>query len=301
MTSDELKPIEPIFVADLFPGLHCELLELLRGLQDDDWARPTAARRWCVKDVAAHLLDVQIRRLSGLRDHHAPAPPGPIESYGDLVRFLDSLNGQWVEAARRISPRLLIDLLALVGPQLAAVLASVDPFAPALPVAWAGEEASPAWFNVAREYTEHWHHQAQIRDAVGAPGLVSRAWLHPMLDVSMRALPHAYRDTAAEEGAAVVFEVTGEAGDTWSLLREPQGWTLFRGEAEEALCRIILSDDTAWRLLYNSLAPEEAEARVEVTGERALAEPLLRTRSVMVAVPVWGAERRPALPKRAER
>lgn len=283
-----LKPLEPLFVAGLFPGLHRELLELLRSLRDDDWLRPTAARRWCVRDVAAHLLDVQIRRLSGLRDHHRPAPPGPIESYGDLVRFLDGLNSQWVEAARRISPRLLIEFLELVGPQLASCLATLDPYTPALPVAWAGEESSPAWFDIAREYTEHWHHQAQIRDAVGAPGLVSREWLHPMLDTSMRALPHAWRDTAAEEGTAVVFEVTGEAGDTWSLVRGAQKWTLFWGEPEEARCRLTFSDDTAWRLLYNSLSPEEAGPRVEVTGDRALAEPLLRTRSVMVAVPEEG-------------
>ena len=35
-------------------------------------------------------------------------------------------------------------------------------------VAWAGEERSPAWFDVARELTERWHHQAHIRLATGA-------------------------------------------------------------------------------------------------------------------------------------
>jgi uncharacterized protein (TIGR03083 family) len=281
-----IQPTEPIFVVDLFPGLHQELIDLLRGLREDDWSRPTVAPRWRVRDVAAHLLDVSLRRLSVQRDGVALVPPEPIRDYGDLVRFLDLLNAQWVEAARRISPRVLVDLLAWTGPQVAALLASLDPFAPALySVAWAGEEVSPNWFDIAREYTEHWHHQAQIRDAVGAPGLDSRKWLHPMLDTSLRALPHTYRGVAAEEGSAMVLEVTGEAGGVWSLVRRNAAWELFSGEAGGAACRIALSDDTAWRLLYNALAPEETRSRVAVSGEPALAEPLLRTRSVMVSLP----------------
>lgn len=280
-----IQPVEPMFVAGLFPGLHEELMALLRGLREEDWDRPTVARRWRVRDVAAHLLDGDHRRLSAHRDGLRMAPPDPpIQGYEDLVRYLDHLNASWVEAMQRISPRLLVEMLALTGPQLSAFVATLDPFAPSLGVGWAGEQVSETWFDMAREYTERWHHQAQIRDAVGAPGLNARQWLHPMLDASVRALPHAYRAVEVEEGTAVVFEVTGEAGDTWSLLRQAANWKLFRGEAESAACLLTLNDDTAWRLLYNALSPEETRARVAVTGDSALAEPLLRTRSVMVSV-----------------
>jgi hypothetical protein len=60
----------------------------------------------------------------------------------------------------------------------------------------------------------------QIRDAVGAPGLLERRWMHPLLDLSFRALPHAYRATDAPQGTAITVRVTGEAGGTWSLIRE---------------------------------------------------------------------------------
>jgi hypothetical protein len=33
-------------------------------------------------------------------------------------------------------------------------------------VAWAGEAESKNWFHVARDYSEKWHHQQQIREAV---------------------------------------------------------------------------------------------------------------------------------------
>lgn len=70
-------------------------------------------------------------------------PDHPLEGFPDVVRFLDRLNADWIRAARRISPRVLMELLDLTGPEVASLFASLDPQAPAfLPVSWAGEEAS---------------------------------------------------------------------------------------------------------------------------------------------------------------
>src|SRR5689334_7783825 len=65
----------------LFAPLHAELMSLLRGLTPDDWERPTLARAWRVRDVAAHLLDTQLRRLSGHRDGHLLPPDRPLVGY----------------------------------------------------------------------------------------------------------------------------------------------------------------------------------------------------------------------------
>lgn len=56
-------PVEPIFVIDLLPKLDQKLLELLWSLDAEDWEKPTIAPLWCVKDIAAHLLDGNIRAL----------------------------------------------------------------------------------------------------------------------------------------------------------------------------------------------------------------------------------------------
>src|SRR5262245_59682539 len=221
-----MKPVEPILIGDLFGELHEELLTLLKGLSGEAWYKPTAARPWLVRDVAAHLLDSDIRRLSFQRDRAPQIPPDtPMESYAALVGFLNQLNADWIKAAKRISPQLLIDFLSLTGAQVAALLKSIDPFAPALfSVAWAGDEHSLHWFDVAREYTEKWHHQQQIRDAVGAMPLYGRRWLHPVLDTFVRALPRSYRDTQAAEGTHVAVTITGEAGDQWTLAKEVGAW-----------------------------------------------------------------------------
>ena len=236
-----------------------------------------------MKDIAAHLLDSDIRRLSFQRDQAAPVPPDtPLASYGDLVAFLNQLNHDWVKATRRISPQLLIELHALTGPQVAALFRSLDPFAPALfGVAWAGEEQSLNWFDSAREYTEKWHHQQQILDAVGAPGLTDRRWLFPVLDTFLRGLPHTYRDLLAVDDTKIVFIITGAAGGEWTLARESNEWRLYTGSGEDAACHVQLTQDTAWQLLTKGLRREQAAARVKFSGDERFGQPLLSMLAVM--------------------
>jgi uncharacterized protein (TIGR03083 family) len=278
-----MKPVEPILVAELFGEIHEELLKLLRSLPDDDWYKPTVAGAWQVRDIAAHLLDSDIRRLSFQRDQAPMVPPEkPIESYRDLVDFLNQLNADWVKAAKRISPPLLVEFLSLTGAQVTELFKSLDPFGPALfGVAWAGEQGSQNWFDIAREYTEKWHHQQQIRDAVGAAPLTSRKWLFPVLDTFLRGLPHAYRETTADDGTRIVFTVTGEAGGQWTLSREDGAWKLYSGGSETPACEVRMDQDTAWRLLTKGLSREEAAARVEFTGDATLGQPILGMLSVM--------------------
>ncbi|MFN0112037.1 MAG: maleylpyruvate isomerase N-terminal domain-containing protein [Blastocatellia bacterium] len=278
-----MKSVEPIFVADLFGEIHEELLTLLRGLSAEDWYKPTVAGSWQVRDIVAHLLDSDIRRLSFQRDNAPMVPPDqPIESYADLVGFLNQLNADWVKAAKRISPQLLIEFLAITGAEVTRLFKSLDPYSPALfSVAWAGEEASLHWFDVAREYTEKWHHQQQIRDAVGATALYDRKWLHPVLDAFVRALPVNYKNTQAEAGTQISFVITGEAGGVWTLVKRTGDWQLFVGVADKVVCRIEFDQDTAWRLMTKGLSRDQAKLKLFVQGDAVWAEPLLGTLAVM--------------------
>jgi uncharacterized protein (TIGR03083 family) len=278
-----MQPLLPVSTAHLFRPLHDQLIALLRGLGPDDWTKPTVCKGWAVRDIASHLLDVEIRRLSFSRDgYDPPRPESPITSNSDLVQFLNRLNADWITASRRISPGVLVDLLTLTGPLVAAHFESLDMNAPArFPVGWAGEAVSANWFDVGREYTEWWHHQQQIRDAVGAPPLTSRYWLHPALDVFIRVLPHTYRDTSANPGETVQFVITGEAGDNWALVRRDRDWQLFAGTAPDPVCHITMNQDSAWRLFTKGLSPDEAARRIGIEGAGHLGIPCLRALAVM--------------------
>jgi uncharacterized protein (TIGR03083 family) len=277
-----VQAVEPIYLIERFPGLHQELMSLLRGLDEADWSRPTACALWSVKDIVAHLLDTGLRRLSSGRDGFMPAPEAGIASYTDLVAYLNRLNAEWVGATRRLSPRVLMELMDVTAPQVHAFFGSLDPHARALfGVAWAGEESSPVWFDIGREYTERWLHQQQIREAVAAPGLLGREWLYPALDILMRALPHTYRAVPAEPGQSIHFAIRGEAGGNWTLRRQSQGWSLFTGRDDHPATRVSLDQETAWKIFSKGLSPEGARRSVRIEGDSRLGEPVFGALAVM--------------------
>lgn len=278
-----LTPLPPTDTRPLFRPVATALVDLLRALPDDAWIR-TAVGSWQVRDVVAHLADVSMRRVAFHRDRHTPPPPPfPIESDGDFVRFINRINADWVDASRRLSPRQLTGLYAAAAGELADFLESVPFDEPGLfGVSWAGEMESAGWFDIGREFTEQWHHQAQIREAVGAARLAEPAWLHATLEILLRGLPHAYRGLAAPDGTDVDIHVTGPAGGRYVLRREHTGWRLLAGDAAEPAVQVTLSDDAAWRLLTNGLPDSDARRACRITGDAALAEPLFRARSIVV-------------------
>jgi hypothetical protein len=282
MSVDQLQPPAAVDVRPLLRPLGDELLALLRSLGAADWERPATAR-WSVRDVAAHLLDTAARRLTFHRDGEAMPPPDvPIRGYGDLTAFLHRLNADWIATSARFSPRLLIDLLAVADPQEADFLAGLEPDAPAFfPVAWAAEAESRNWLDVAREYTERWHHQQQIRDAVGAPPLTAPRWLRPVMETASRCLPRAWSGVAAPAGSTVQIRLDGPTGGAWALVREVEGWRLLAGISTAAIAEVETDDETAWRLWHRMLTPEVAAGRLRTRGPAELVAPFLASVAVM--------------------
>jgi uncharacterized protein (TIGR03083 family) len=282
IATDSLRPLEPLWLLDRFAPLHAELVALLRGLGPDDWERPTACALWSVRDITAHLLDDDLRRLSFHRDGQAPPTGAPVDSYASLVALINRMNAEWVAVARRMSPRVLIELLEVTGPMVVALFRSIDPHAPAhWPVAWAGEVASEHWFDVGRDYSERWLHQQQIRDAVGAAPLAGRDWLHPVLALFVRAVPIAYHAMDRPEGTAMVVAIEGPAGGAWTLHREGGAWRLLEGRHPAPEATVTMSDDTAWRLFSKGLKGEIPGSRVRIEGDQALGEVVLGALAVM--------------------
>jgi hypothetical protein len=212
-----------------------------------------------------------------------PPPPRTIGSDRDLVDFINTLNAQWITSAKRLSPRVLTDLYERASSEAADWFESLPLEAPALfPVSWAGEHASDGWFDLGREFTELWHHQQQIRMAVGADDLADPRYLSAVIDVALRGLPHAFRNVKAEPGQTVAIDISGASGGLWTLAREDQRWTLWRGDSPSATARVRLNDRTAWQLLFNALSEDDAAHAVHIEGSTDLGRPLLRARSVIV-------------------
>src|SRR5258708_8624968 len=135
------------------------------------------------------------------------------------------------------------------------------------PVSWAGEEEPATWFDTAREFTERWHHQQQIRLAVDKPGIMTREFYFPVLDCFMRALPYSYRNVSAKSGTLAQFNISGECGGSWHLFRDGGAWTLIASPAGEKISEVAIPQGIAWRIFTKGIADEDARTQLQVMAD----------------------------------
>jgi uncharacterized protein (TIGR03083 family) len=190
-----------------------------------------------VADVVAHVLgDVmgRIGRGAGA-GRVAPAPGEP------LGVFLDRINDEWVVAWRRASPALLVDLLRWAGP------AHDDGWwrgaldDPSLGVSWAGVDPAPLWFDAARDLTEYWVHEQQVRSAVGRQD-PDPEMLAVVLDVFARGLP--YTLGRSESLGIDRFRLVAEPAGSWVLGHRDGRWSVDDGDAATT---VGFDADDLWR------------------------------------------------------
>ncbi|MGE3778133.1 MAG: maleylpyruvate isomerase N-terminal domain-containing protein [Pirellulaceae bacterium] len=282
-----MNSMPPILIGDLFRELSVETIRLLIRLTPDEWTRSTVSSERTVKDIASHLLDGSLRRLSCQRDHYTP-PPGVMTPRTDesLVDFLHRLNAEWETATRRLSPHVIVNLLEWAHDQTAILFESLDPFGPAIfPVSWLGDTSSLNWMDIAREYTEKWHHTQQIFEATGHPSrITTRRMFHPCLDTFLRALPYTYRQVPAAEGAVVAVEITGEAGGFWFIQRQGEQWQQVAAAPGAITSRVVLDQESAWKLFTkrrNHADIRHQFANIYVEGDRELGSYVLDMVSVV--------------------
>lgn len=271
-----------IRVAHLFRPLDASLIDLLKSLNDQEWQAQTVAKLWKVKDVAAHLLDGNLRTLSMQRDGFFGEQASDIQSYQDLVVWLNQLNADWVKASRRISPKVIILLHEATSHQTCTFYEAADLKEKAIfSVAWAGESESQNWFHIAREYTERWLHQQQIRDAVSKPGILNKKYFTPFLETALLGLPHTFHSVSADIGTCIQINITHEVVDTWYLTNKSGAWTVEKEAPTSIHSTVSLEGSAAWKLFSKSWRPEHVQAFVKIEGNQALGEQVLKLVSFM--------------------
>ena len=233
-----------------------------------------------MKDVAAHLLGDDIGILSRKRDTFKELSTN-LSTWDELVAWLNQRNNTWVQTCRRISPRLLCDLLRFTGVQVNEYFRTLDLTALGAAVSWAGPDPAPVWLDVAREYTERWHHQQHIRDGVSQPGLTEPRYLAPVLSAFAHALPHTYRQVDAAEGTCVTLTIVGESGGAWTIVREQNRWQLYIGKPEQPNAETLLPEQIAWRLFTKGISQEMARAQATFRGDQTLGAQMLNAVSII--------------------
>lgn len=209
------------------------------------------------------------------RDHERAGTIPWTGSHREFVSGLARRNQRWVDGARALSPRLLTGLLQWSGEQLDAYLGTVDLTSPSS-VYWAGDV--PLWFDLAREFTERWVHFRQILEAARPDGSDEQQdeYLPLVLRTFVWGFPYQYR-VPAPAGTEVVVAVPGIGA--WTLTRTATGWSLDERQASTPAASLRMSGEAAWRLLTGA---RYKARQVSLSGDRSLAEPLLRVRGIIV-------------------
>lgn len=273
--NDRPGGFEAIHCANLLRRVDGQLIDLLQSLSAQEWDIQTIAPRWKVRDVAAHLLDTALRKLSLVRDSWFVENVRP-RSPQEVIALVNRLNEEGVTVYRRLSPPVLIELMTIACNQSAIFHESLDPFAPAtFNVSWAGEDVSLNWFDTARELTERWHHQQQIRLATDRTGIMTPELYYPVLDCFVRGLPYAYRNSVAPSGTNILLHITGECGGRWVLCKETDAWIFLSDIPKDIACKVTLPQAIAWRVFTKGIAPDAALAQVQIEGNQDLAYGIL--------------------------
>ena len=116
---------DPILCSHLLRRVDERLIDPLSSLSPGEWDLKTIVPLWRVRDVAAHLLDTVLRKLSMVRDS-CYVEAVSIRSPEDVITLVNRLNREGVTVYRRLSPKVLIGMMEDACEQSARFHESLD-------------------------------------------------------------------------------------------------------------------------------------------------------------------------------
>jgi uncharacterized protein (TIGR03083 family) len=275
-----IEDVPPDDVGGLLATERDRLLALLATLSDADWQKPSPCPQWSVLGLCCHLLGGDLGLLSRSRDRHHGTPSAPGATEDAFVEWLDNLQAEWVLAARRLSPRLVVDLLAWTGPQVVDTFRSQDASALTARVSWVGPDAVPVWFDQVRELSECWIHRQQLRQALGLPADLRPDLAAPILVALRWAYPFRLERVPAVPGDTVSIGITGSVSALWHVVSSGARWSFRPEPGPRVLARASMTTDEAWRLLTNNLDLRD-QAKLQLVGDEDVVDIVRRTRAII--------------------
>jgi uncharacterized protein (TIGR03084 family) len=208
-----------------------ELSELLAGLSDADWSRPSRCEGWTIADVVIHLAQTNDMATGSAQGRFAEVVSGLLNGLGPaadvdegadlMVRRERGLSGAEVRARWEASATAMREALEAVDPST-----RLD---------WVAGQLSARTLATTR-LAETWIHTGDVADGLGVtitPGnrlqLVARlAW---------RTLPYAFARAGRQLSGPVRFDLQGPEGERWDFAPDDPPVTTIRGDGVE-LCSV---------------------------------------------------------------
>lgn len=195
-------------ILDDYEAEQRDLHDLLAGLSEEDWALPTPAEGWDVRDQVSHLADTEEVAYDTMTG-------GARTLNEDVKRFGsgDEFTEAGCDRGRAMSPAEVLDWWRQGAERVRSMMASLETSAR---IPWGLGMGWRAF--VTARLMEHWAHGLDIRTAVGRPG-VDTSRLQHVAWISSRAVPYALGVAGVEapEGHTLRFELTGPSEEAWAF------------------------------------------------------------------------------------
>ncbi len=211
----DIAPIGRNEVEDLALGAYRDLVDLVAGLDDESWMRPTVCDGWTVDDMVGHVIGAA--KANASLPETARQQLQAMRHRGDFDgQPLDAMNAFQVREHRHLTPAQKVTTLREIAPRAAHKRARTPRLLRGVPLPMdvgGSIPQEPTRLTLGRLneviYTrDAWLHRVDVARAVGIdPGLTS--------DVDRRLLEDVVAEWARVHGQAMTLHLDGPAGGTW--------------------------------------------------------------------------------------
>ena len=264
-------------VVDLLADEWRAIDELCSDFSDADWEQPTDCPGWAVRDQLSHVIGTE-RMLLG---EAAPAlAPG---DHPHVRNPIGEVNEAWVDVRRgRPGSEVLEEFREVTARRLEALRAmSPEDFDREGPTP-VGEAPYREFMNV--RVFDCWIHEQDMRRAVVRRGHLEGPIARHSVGRVTRAMPMVVgKRAAAPEGATVVLDVTGPAGNVVPVVVEGRARVL-DDAPENSTVTVRMDAETYCCLGGGRLSASDAiaDGRVSITGDDALGRRIVEAMNIMI-------------------
>ena len=253
--------------------------DLLSGLAEEDWSKPSPLPGWDVKANVAHIVGTEAM----LRGEPAPDIELDRDALPHVNNDIGAFNEQWIESMRAVPPG---EVLARFRTLTAARLDDLDAMSQE---EWDAESFTPAGKDTYGRFMQIrvfdcWLHEQDIRDAVDRPGDETGLAVEVVLDELSTALGFVVgKKAGGQAGDRVTFALT----DGGAVVREFHVEVTERAMVVDRLhlpATLVLTMPIGvmTRRCAGRVGPDDLLDHVEIDGDRDLATRILRNQAYTI-------------------
>ena len=253
--------------------------DLLGGLPDDDWSKPSPLPGWDVKANVAHIIGTEAM----LGGEQAPDVVIDRDTLAHVMNDIGAFNEQWIESMRPMAPAEVLERFRSI------TSARLDALDALSQEEWDAESFTPAGKDTYGRFMQIrvfdcWLHEQDIRDAVGKPGDESGLAVEVTLDELATALGFVVgKKAGGRPGDRVTFALT----DGGAVVREIHVEVTERAMVVDRLhlpatLMLKMPVGVMTRRCAGRVGPDDLLDHIEIDGDRDLATRILQNQAYTI-------------------